>query len=57
MEQTLIAWGTKNLNTSAQLVLAKRLGFFRQEGSRFNADYFLLKKTYLRRLPRCRKNR
>lgn len=27
-----VVWGTKDLNTSAQLVLAKRLGFFQQEG-------------------------
>ena len=32
MSDQLIAWGTKDLNTSAQLVLAKRLGFFKQEG-------------------------
>ncbi|MDY0093322.1 MAG: response regulator [Candidatus Vecturithrix sp.] len=40
MEQTLIAWGTKNLNTSAQLVLAKRLGFFRQEGIQIQCRLF-----------------
>lgn len=32
MSDQLIVWGTKDLNTSAQLVLAKRLGFFKQEG-------------------------
>ena len=40
MEQPLIAWGTKNLNTSAQLVLAKRLGFFRQEGIQMQCRLF-----------------
>lgn len=40
MEQKLIAWGTKNLNTSAQLVLAKRLGFFRQEGIKIQCRLF-----------------
>ncbi|GAK55152.1 nitrate/sulfonate/bicarbonate ABC transporter substrate-binding protein [Candidatus Vecturithrix granuli] len=40
MEQMLIAWGTKNLNTSAQLVLAKRLGFFRQEGIQIQCRLF-----------------
>ena len=32
MADQLVVWGTKDLNTSAQLVLAKRLGFFKQEG-------------------------
>lgn len=32
MSDQLIVWGTKDLNTSAQLVLAKRLGFFKQAG-------------------------
>lgn len=32
MSEPFVVWGTKNLNTSAQLVLAKRLGFFKQEG-------------------------
>lgn len=32
MAATLVVWGTKDLNTSAQLVLAKRLGFFGREG-------------------------
>lgn len=40
MGQTLIAWGTKNLNTSAQLVLAKRVGFFRQEGIQIQCRLF-----------------
>ncbi len=32
MADPFIVWGTKDLNTSAQLVLAKRLGFFKQHG-------------------------
>ncbi len=32
MVDPFIVWGTKDLNTSAQLVLAKRLGFFKQHG-------------------------
>lgn len=40
MLKQLIAWGTKDLNTSAQLVLAKRLGFFQQEGLQVTCSLF-----------------
>lgn len=32
MAQNIVIWGTKDLNTSAQIVLAKRLGLFKYEG-------------------------
>ncbi len=40
MGKQLIAWGTKDFNTSAQLILAKRLGFFHQEGLQVTCKLF-----------------
>ncbi len=40
MQETITAWGTNDLHTSAQLVLAKRLGFFQQEGLQVQCKLF-----------------
>ena len=40
MSHPLVVWGTKDLNTSAQLVLAKRLGFFKQLGLEVQCKLF-----------------
>ena len=40
MSHTIVTWGINDLNTSAQLVLAKRLGFFQQEGLQVQCKLF-----------------
>ena len=40
MQETITLWGTNDLHTSAQLVLAKRLGFFQQEGLQVRCKLF-----------------
>jgi len=40
MSDQLIVWGTKDLNISAQLILAKRLGFFEQAGLKVQCRLF-----------------
>ena len=40
MQETITVWGTNDLHTSAQLVLAKRLGFFQQEGLQVQCKLF-----------------
>ena len=40
MQKAITVWGTNDLHTSAQLVLAKRLGFFQQEGLQVQCRLF-----------------
>jgi ABC-type nitrate/sulfonate/bicarbonate transport system substrate-binding protein/CheY-like chemotaxis protein len=40
VSEQFIVWGTKDLNTSAQLILAKRLGFFDQVGLKVQCTLF-----------------
>ncbi len=47
MSTQLRLWGMKNINLSAQLVLAKRLGFFRHEGLEVTCTLFPSEKEFL----------
>ena len=40
MPESIVAWGVKDIHTSAQLVLAKRLGFFQRYGLQVECKLF-----------------